>query len=77
MGLFMHFIIESMGREYTKHFLYICKFPYTLTFFLRALIPILGFRGGSVENNTPVNAGDIGSIPGSVRSSREGNGNPL
>ena len=31
----------------------------------------------SVVNNTPVNAGDIGSIPGSVRSSREGNGNPL
>ena len=27
--------------------------------------------------NLPVNAGDMGSIPGSGRSSREGNGNPL
>ena len=77
MGSFVHFIIEPMGKGYIKHFLYMCKFPYTLTFFLRALIPILGFPGGSVVKNTPVNAGDIGSIPGSVRSSREGNSNPL
>ena len=27
--------------------------------------------------NPPVNAGDVGSIPGSGRSPREGNGNPL
>ena len=27
--------------------------------------------------NLPVNAGDVGSIPGSGRSPREGNGNPL
>ena len=27
--------------------------------------------------NRPVNAGDVGSIPGSVRSPGEGNGNPL
>ena len=33
--------------------------------------------GGSVVKNLPANAGDVGSIPGSGRSPREGNGNPL
>ena len=32
---------------------------------------------GSVVKNPPCQAGDPGSIPGSGRSSREGNGNPL
>ena len=39
-----------------------------------------GFPGGSVVKNPPVNAGDArdaGSIPGSGRSPRKGNGNPL
>ena len=39
-----------------------------------------GFPGGSVIKNPPANAGDArdrGSIPGSGRSHREGNGNPL
>ena len=36
-----------------------------------------GFPGGSVENNSPANAGDAASIPGSGRSPVEGNGNPL
>ena len=35
------------------------------------------FPGGSVVENSPVNSGDEGSIPGSGRSSGEGNGNPL
>ena len=33
--------------------------------------------GGSDGKESPSNAGDLGSIPGSGRSSREGNGNPL
>ena len=33
--------------------------------------------GGSVVNNLPAKARDTGSIPGSGRSSGEGNGNPL
>ena len=40
----------------------------------------LGFPGGTVVKNLPVNAGDardVGSIPGSGRSSGEGNGNLL
>ena len=39
-----------------------------------------GFSDGSVVKNPPVNTGDTrdpGSIPGSGRSPREGNGNPL
>ena len=38
---------------------------------------LLGFPGGSVVKNLPANAGDAGSISGSRRSPREGNGNLL
>ena len=37
----------------------------------------LGFPGSSVVKNPPVNAGDLGSIPGSGRFPGGGNGNPL
>ena len=37
----------------------------------------MGFPDGSVEKNLPANAGDVGSIPGLGRSSREGNDSPL
>ena len=37
----------------------------------------MGFSGGSVIRNSPDNAGDSGSIPGSGGSPGEGNGNPL
>ena len=36
-----------------------------------------GFPGGSVVKNLPANARDTGLIPGSGRSPRRGNGNPL
>ena len=36
----------------------------------------LGFPGGLEVKNTPVNAGDTGSIPRSGRSPGEGHGNP-
>ena len=38
---------------------------------------ILGFPGSSEGKASACNAGDLGSIPGSGRSPREGNGNPL
>ena len=38
---------------------------------------VVGFPGGSDGKESAWNAGDLGSIPGSGRSSREGNGNPL
>ena len=37
----------------------------------------LGLPGGSVVNNLPANAGDVGSSPELERSPREGDGNPL
>ena len=37
----------------------------------------LGFPSASGVKNSPTNAGDPGSIPGSGRSPREGNDNPL
>jgi len=36
-----------------------------------------GFPGGSEVKASACNAGDVGSIPRSGRSPREGNGNPL
>ena len=36
-----------------------------------------GFLGGSVVMNLPASVGDVGSIPGSRRSSGEENGNSL
>ena len=36
----------------------------------------MDFLGGSVIQNPPANAGDVGSIPGSGRSPGEENGNP-
>ena len=36
-----------------------------------------GFPGGTVVENLPASAGDLGSIAGSGRSPGEGNGNPL
>ena len=39
--------------------------------------PIWGFPGGSDSKDSACNAGDVGSIPGSGRSSGKGNGNPL
>ena len=37
----------------------------------------MGFPGGSVGKESACNAGDLGLIPVSGRSPREGNGNPL
>ena len=37
----------------------------------------MGFPGGSDGKESPCSEGDLGSIPGSGRSPREGNRNPL
>ena len=37
----------------------------------------MGFPGGSAVKNLPASAGDSSFIPGSGRSSEEGNGNPV
>ena len=38
---------------------------------------VMGLLGGSVVKNLPANVGDVGSIPGSGRSSGGGHGNLL
>ena len=45
--------------------------------FNKLLVAWKGFPGGSVIKNLPTNAGDVGSIPGSGKSPRGGNDNPL
>ena len=37
----------------------------------------MGFPSGSESSESACNAGDLGLIPGSGRSPREGNGNPV
>ena len=51
--------------------------PPFLGYKMGIVMPVLGFPGGSVVKNSPANAGDSGSIPGSGRSPGERNGNPL
>ena len=43
----------------------------------KLLYVTMGFPGGSVVKNPPVNVRDAGLIPGSGRSPGEGNDNPL
>ena len=45
--------------------------------FCPPLCDLRGFPGGSVGKESACNSGDLGSIPGSEGSPREGNGNPL
>ena len=47
-----------------------------LTFYYRVSC-IMGFPGGSAVKNPPLNAGDMGSVPGSGRSPEERNSNSL
>ena len=58
-----------------------CHYPIALlewrTFPFQRQLPHTGFPGGSVVKNPPANAGDVGLIPGSGRSPREENDNPL
>ena len=41
------------------------------------IVNYLSFPGGSDGKESACNAGDLGSIPGSGRSPKEGDGNPL
>ena len=52
----------------------LCCTSETNTTLLISYTPICGFPGGSAVKNLPANARDTGLIPGSGRSSEEGNG---
>ena len=61
-------------------YIYVCFFSgnnVVYMHFYLLTIHYRGFTGGSDGNLSVYNAGDPGSIPGSGRSSGEGNGNPL
>ena len=49
----------------------------TIMIFETTLIELWGFPGGSDSKESDCNVGNLGSVPGLGRSSREGNGNPL
>ena len=44
---------------------------------IKLILTPMGFPGGSYSKASAYNVGDSDSMPGSVRSSGEGNGNPL
>ena len=59
--------MNDRRKPFTSHFSHILAYV-TLT---------KGFPGGSMVKNSPANARDAGSIPGSGRSPGKGNGNLL
>ena len=48
-----------------------------LNVFKHSYVGCTGFPGGTVVKNPPASVGDAGLIPGSGRSPKKGNGNPL
>ena len=69
-------IIFYYSQNSGKHFTYYYRF------ILKDIIQDikeqpLGFPGGSDGKETACSAGDLGSVPGSVRSTEEGTGYPL
>ena len=66
-------MMVTSGNQYTISSL-LCIFLMKSLYIIRAIIV---FPGGSDGKESVCNEGDLGSIPGSVRSPGEGNGNPL
>ena len=62
------------GPAQTCHCRRACRY---ITFTYPSVFYCFDFPGDSVVKNLPADAGDVGSIPGSERSPRGGNGNPL
>ena len=67
------FVPYYMQHTYIKKLLYIWNSNLTR----HSVIFFFDFPGGSDGKAFAYSAGDLGSIPGSGRSSGEGNGNPL
>ena len=76
----MHHMVPS-----TNLWLLLCQSPWSSLWSASFMFELIfvgfslrkGFPGRAVVKNPPVNAGDMGSIPGLGRSPGEGNGNPL
>ena len=54
-----------------------CQNSWNFALLIEAIYCLSDFPGGSEGKASAYSAGDLGSIPGSGRSSGEGNGNPL
>ena len=64
--------LAQTGYFFLINLLFMCKGAFTTIYDVYQ-----GFPGGSHGKGSACNAGDLGLIPGSERSTREGNGNPL
>ena len=73
-GIFIWICVAGLGL-YVWLSMYPCDCVWCLR--LSGFGCVLDFPGGSDSKESAYNAGDPGSIPGSGRSSGEGNGNPL
>ena len=72
--IYIYIYITINVRLYEKSCeIFICK-PY---YICRLVLKNLDFSGGSDGKVSVYNVGELGSIPGSGRSTGEGNGNPL
>ena len=58
-------------------YLYVCVYNIYISSLYVYIYIYMGFPKGSVNKKSACNAGDLGLIPGSGRSSGGGNGNPL
>ena len=67
-----------MGTRIIPHNIYTAAFTHNSVHLVSPSVPeSADFPGGSDGKASAYNAGDLGSIPGLVRSPGEGNGNPL
>ena len=63
--------------NFTHKLFFFLHINFTLKLFSLVYMVYMDFAGVAPVKNPPANAGDPGSIPGSGRSSGDGNGNPL
>ena len=65
------------ARVFPTFYLFLLPSYFRLLSIYCAPNTVLGFPGGSDDEESAYNAGNLGSIPGSGRFPGEGNGNPL
>ena len=74
-------VLQSMGSQRVRHD-WVTELNYTWNYIYTCVATRIQFQntafpGDSVVKNLPINAGDLGTIPGSGRSPGGGHGNPL
>ena len=76
-NLCLYFYIYTYISVYIYRYVYIYTYTHTQIYTHIYAYTHLGFPGSSDGKESAHNARDIGSIPGSGRSPRKGNGYPL